>query len=59
LIVLVFVVGRLAFDLEELSAENWLPGVETLGDLLQVCGYRDYGLTPAQLGIRIFLNKRH
>jgi hypothetical protein len=51
--------ARLAFDLEELSAENWLPGVETLGDLLQVCGYRDYGLTPAQLGIRIFLNKRH
>jgi hypothetical protein len=30
--------GVLGFDLEEISPDNWLWGVETLGDLLEVCG---------------------
>jgi hypothetical protein len=46
--------ARLAFDLEELSAENWLPGVETLGDLVEICGYGRYSLTLEELGTSIF-----
>ena len=46
--------GILGFDLEELSPENWLLGVETLGDLLGVCGMGFYGLKEEELNVRIF-----
>jgi len=45
--------GILGFDLEELSPTNWLPGVETLGDLLEVCGMRKYGLTEEECNVKI------
>ncbi|MCF7911303.1 MAG: hypothetical protein K9M99_02145 [Candidatus Cloacimonetes bacterium] len=46
--------GILGFDLEELTPDNWLWGVETLGDLLEVCGMGRYGLSVEDLGVRIF-----
>ena len=46
--------GILGFDLEELSPDNWLPGVETLGDLLEVCGMGIYGLSTTECSVRIF-----
>ena len=46
--------GILGFDLEELTPDNWLPGVETLGDLLEVCGMGVYGLSEEELNVRIF-----
>ena len=46
--------GILGFDLEELSPDNWLWGVETLGDLLSVCGMRVYGLSEHELNVGIF-----
>ena len=46
--------GLLGFDLEELTPDNWLPGVETLGDLLEVCGIGFYGLSEGECGVRIF-----
>ena len=52
---LVFMAGGiLGFDLEELSPTNWLPGVETLGDLLEVCGMGRYRLSDGECGVRIF-----
>jgi hypothetical protein len=51
---LVFMAGGiLGFDLEELSPDNWLPGVETMGDLLEVCGMGRYGLSGEELSVRI------
>jgi len=46
--------GILGFDLEELSPTNWLPGVETIGDLLRVCGMGKYGLKEEELNVKIF-----
>jgi len=46
--------GILGFDLEELSPTNWLPGVETLGDLLRVCGMGKYGLKEEEINVKIF-----
>jgi hypothetical protein len=46
--------GILGFDLEELSPENWLPGVETMGDLLEVCGMGYYGLGVCERKTLIF-----
>jgi hypothetical protein len=46
--------GILGFDLEELSPDNWLWGVETLGDLLEVCGMGRYGLSLEELNVKIF-----
>ena len=52
---LVFRAGRLlGFDLEDISPDNWLPGVETLGDLLSLCGMGFYGLKEEELNVRIF-----
>ena len=34
--------------------DNWLPGMETLGDLLEVCGMGKYGLKEEKLNVRIF-----
>ncbi|MCF7911649.1 MAG: hypothetical protein K9M99_03905 [Candidatus Cloacimonetes bacterium] len=46
--------GVLGFDLEEISPDNWLWGVETLGDLLKLCGMRRYGLSGEELAVEIF-----
>jgi hypothetical protein len=46
--------GILGFDLEEISPDNWLPGVETLGDLLEVCGMGYYGLGVCERNTPIF-----
>jgi hypothetical protein len=52
---LVFLAGGiLGFDLEELSPDNWLPGVETLGDLLELCGMGYYGLGVCERNTPIF-----
>ena len=52
---LVFRAGAiLEFDLEELAPDNWLPGVETIGDLLEVCGMGMYGLSVEELNVRLF-----
>lgn len=45
----------LGFDLKTLSPENWLPGVETLGDLLDTAGFGRYGMTSAELNVGIFV----
>ncbi|MCF7920335.1 MAG: hypothetical protein K9N06_10540 [Candidatus Cloacimonetes bacterium] len=47
--------AKLSFDLENLSVDNWLPGVQTLGDLLKAAGLAYYGLTEEKLGVEIFL----
>ena len=44
----------LGFDLKTLSIENWLPGIETLGDLLAIAGFRFYGMTEAELNVEIY-----
>ena len=46
--------GILGFDLEDISPDNWLPGVETLGDLLEVCGMGVYGLSEKECNVRIY-----
>jgi hypothetical protein len=46
--------GVLGFDLEELAPDNWLPGVETVGDLLEVCGMGEYRLSGEELKVGIF-----
>ncbi|MCF7919664.1 MAG: hypothetical protein K9N06_07100 [Candidatus Cloacimonetes bacterium] len=45
---------KLGFDLETLSVENWLPGVETIGELLLTAKMGHYGLKPEELNVRIF-----
>ena len=44
----------LGFDLKTLSQENWLPGIETLGDLLDTAGFSHYSMTQADLNVKIF-----
>ena len=44
----------LGFDLKTLSVDNWLPGIETLGDLLNVADYGNYGLSTTECGVKIF-----
>jgi hypothetical protein len=44
----------LGFDLKTLYIEHWLPGIETLGDLLTVTGYDGYGLNLEELNVKIF-----
>ena len=44
----------LGFDLKTLSQKNWLPGIETLGDLLTVAGYEGYGITLEERNVKIF-----
>ncbi len=46
--------AELSFDLEELSVDNWLPGVETLGDLLETAGETQYNLATEELATNIF-----
>jgi hypothetical protein len=46
----------LGFDLQQLSPENWLPGVETLGDLITAGSEGNYGLSPEELQRKIFKN---
>jgi hypothetical protein len=46
--------GELGFDLRELSVENWLPGVETLRDLLLISKEKNYGISEVDLDARIF-----
>ena len=43
-----------SFDLEDLFPTNWLPGVETLGDLLEVCGMELYRLKEEECNVKIF-----
>ena len=44
----------LGFDMETLSVEHFLPGVETIGDLIAVCGMGRYGLSAQELSVKIF-----
>ncbi|MCF7911476.1 MAG: hypothetical protein K9M99_03030 [Candidatus Cloacimonetes bacterium] len=44
----------LGFDLKTLSQENWLPGITTLGDLLDRAGFGSYGLSQVERGVKIF-----
>jgi hypothetical protein len=44
----------LGFDLETLSVEHFLSGVETLGDLVKVCGMRRYGLSLEEMNVKIY-----
>jgi len=44
----------MGFDLKTLSQDNWLPGIENLGDLLDTVGFGRYGLTQAELNVKIF-----
>ena len=37
--------AELSFDLEYLAPDNWLPGIETLGDLVEAAGYLRYGVS--------------
>ena len=37
--------AELSFDLEHLAPDNWLPGIETLGDLVEAAGYLRYGVS--------------
>ncbi|MCF7918697.1 MAG: hypothetical protein K9N06_02140 [Candidatus Cloacimonetes bacterium] len=41
--------AELGFDLLQLSPENWLPGIETLGDLIAAAGEGNYGLSQEEL----------
>ncbi|MCF7912178.1 MAG: hypothetical protein K9M99_06600 [Candidatus Cloacimonetes bacterium] len=36
---------ELSFDLEHLAPDNWLPEIETLGDLVEAAGYIRYGVS--------------
>ena len=45
---------ELGFDLETLSVEHFLPGVETIGELISVAGEGHYGLTSEELGTKIY-----
>ncbi|MCF7912729.1 MAG: hypothetical protein K9M99_09385 [Candidatus Cloacimonetes bacterium] len=44
----------LGFDLETLSVEHFLSGVETIGELLSASGVGSYGLTQAELRTKIY-----
>ena len=46
--------GDMCFDPEELSPENWLPGVETIGDLILAANMGNYGLGEDELKTKIF-----
>jgi len=37
--------------------DNWLPGVETMGDLLEVCGMVIYGLSEGEIEEKIFSHR--
>jgi len=37
--------AELSFDLKYLAPDNWLPGIETLGDLVESAGFLRYGLS--------------
>ncbi|MCF7920510.1 MAG: hypothetical protein K9N06_11420 [Candidatus Cloacimonetes bacterium] len=47
----------MCFDPEELSPENWLPGVETLGDLILTANMGNYGLTEEELNTRVYYHE--
>ena len=52
---LVFMAGKaLGFDLGTLSTTNFLPGVETLGDLILTANMGCYGLSEEELKTKIF-----
>jgi hypothetical protein len=44
----------LGFDLKTLSVDNWLPGVETIGDLLLTTGMGSYRLNQEELNTKIY-----
>jgi len=44
----------LGFDMETLSVDHFLPGIETIGDLIAVTGMGRYGLGEEELKIKIF-----
>lgn len=46
--------AELSFDLEHLTPENWLPGIETLGDLVEAAGYIRYGVSDKVWEQKIF-----
>ncbi|MCF7913055.1 MAG: hypothetical protein K9M99_11040 [Candidatus Cloacimonetes bacterium] len=46
--------GVAGFDLKTLSPEHWLPGIDTLGDLLTAAGYDGYGMTEEERDVKIF-----
>jgi len=46
--------SELEFDLKTLSIENWLPGIVTLGDFLEIAGMDSYDLSDEELNASIF-----
>jgi len=46
--------GILGFYLKEISPENWLWGIEMIGDLIEVCRMKFYGLGVCEREIPIF-----
>jgi hypothetical protein len=44
----------LGFDLKTLSIDHWLPGINTLGNLLDTADFGRYGMTQAELDVGIF-----
>ena len=44
----------LGFDMETLSVEHFLPGIETIGDLIAVAGMGHYGLGEEELNTKIY-----
>ena len=44
----------LGFDLKTLSLANWLPGIETLENLLDTAGFSHYSMTNADMNVKIF-----
>ena len=55
---LVFQAGKvLGFDMETLTVEHFLPGVETIGDLIETANMGNYGLNIEELNTRIFYHE--
>ncbi|MCF7919407.1 MAG: hypothetical protein K9N06_05790 [Candidatus Cloacimonetes bacterium] len=44
----------LEFDLETLNQENWLPGINTIGELIAVASMSNFGLTSQELETKLF-----
>ena len=49
--------SELGFDLKTISVENWLPGIETIGDLILTANMGRYGLTEEELNTRIYYHQ--
>jgi len=46
--------AEISFDLEHLATDNWLSGIETLGDLVEAAGYLRYGVSDKVWEQRIY-----